>query len=97
MDDLKFEWGAHKNSANQSRHGVFFEQAKTVFGDEHTRLIADLEHFGSEVRFVLLGLSFDSKLLVVCRCIKADECIRIFLARKADKQEREIYQAYRHA
>ena len=41
MNSLKFEWDENKNIANQKKHGVSFEQAKTVFVDELARLIPD--------------------------------------------------------
>ncbi len=41
--------------------------------------------------------SIDSKILVVCHCIREGESIRIIPAREADKQERKVYEGYRHA
>ncbi|WP_353738338.1 BrnT family toxin [Porticoccus sp. W117] len=48
-------------------------------------------------RFILLGTSIESRLLVVCHCVRVNDSIRIISARKADKQERAIYEGYRHA
>ena len=39
MNSLKFEWDENKNILNQKKHGVSFEEAKTVFSDELGRLI----------------------------------------------------------
>ena len=55
MSNIKFEWDAKKASANEKKHGVTFEEARTVFYDENAKLIDD--HSGDEERFVLLGLS----------------------------------------
>jgi len=68
-----------------------------VFTDEYARLIGDPDNSQDEDRFILLGTSIDSKLLVVCHCIREAESIRIISARKADKQERKIYEGYRYA
>ena len=42
MTTLHFEWDEPKASANLKKHGVSFEEAKTVFYDERARLIPDL-------------------------------------------------------
>lgn len=98
MSHLHFEWDANKNASNINKHGVSFEEAKTVFSDEYARLISDPDHSSIvEDRFILLGASIDSKLLVVCHCIREEDSIRIISARKADKHERKIYEAYRYA
>lgn len=97
MEHLNFEWDANKNASNINKHGVSFDEAKTVFTDEYARLIADPDHSEDEDRFILLGTSIDSKLLVVCHCVREGESIRIISARKADKQERKVYEGYRHA
>jgi len=64
MSDLSFEWDPQKNKANFKKHAVSFEEAKTVFTDEYARLIADPDHSDIEERFILLGTSIDSNLLV---------------------------------
>jgi uncharacterized DUF497 family protein len=97
MDNLNFEWDANKSASNIKKHSVSFDEAKTVFTDEYARLIGDPDNSQEEDRFILLGTSIDSKLLVVCHCIREAESIRIISARKADKQERKIYEGYRYA
>ena len=97
MNHLLFEWDEPKNLLNQKKHGVSFDEAKTIFTDQFARLIADPGHSDNEDRFILLGTSISSKLLVVCHCIRTEDNIRIISARKADKQERIIYEEYRHA
>ena len=97
MDRLVFEWDDKKSVSNQKKHGVSFDEAKTVFTDQFARLIADPDHSDDEDRFILLGTSIYSNLLVVCHCIRMDDSIRIISARKADRQERKIYEGCRHA
>jgi uncharacterized protein len=97
MSDIRFEWDPIKDVSNQKKHGISFSEAKTVFSDQFARLISDPDHSEEEDRFILLGTSIDSKLLVVCHCIKTDESIRIISARKAEKPERKIYEEFRHA
>ena len=97
MSYLSFEWDEAKSASNIKKHGVSFDEAKSVFTDQFTRLISDPDHSEIEDRFILLGTSIHSRLLVVCHCIRSNDSIRIISARKADKQEREIYEGYRHA
>jgi uncharacterized DUF497 family protein len=88
MMQLKFEWNARKASANQKRHGVSFEEARTVFLDEHAKLIDDPDHSEVEDRFVLLGLSSTLKVILVCHCYREQgNVIRIISARKASRHE----------
>ncbi len=97
MSTLSFEWDPKKNTENVRGHGITFEEAKTVFTDQYARLIADPDHSDEEDRFILLGTSISSRLLVVCHCIRLNETIRLISARKADKQERRLYEDFKHA
>jgi uncharacterized DUF497 family protein len=65
---LHFEGSALKAAQNLRKHRVAFEEAVTLFSDEHARLIADPDHSATEDRFVLLGLSGRLRLLVVVHC-----------------------------
>ena len=89
---LRFEWDEAKSRINRTRHGVSFEEARTVLFDESARLIADPDHSEGEDRFVLLGFSLKLRLLVVCHCYRRpDDVIRIISARRADQSERREY------
>ncbi len=93
MAELRFEWDSAKDAANKRKHRISFEEAVTVFEDEHALLLEDEEHSEEEERFVLLGLSAASRILIVCHCYReSDEIIRIISARKADRLERREYQ-----
>ena len=97
MERLKFSWDARKNSSNTNKHGISFDEAKTVFLDDFARLIRDPDHSENEERFVLPGYSRKSRLLVVCHCyMEQDDTIRIISARKAEKSERKIYESFRY-
>lgn len=92
MKDIQFEWDENKNKANIKKHKISFEEAKTVFYDEHARLISDPDHSQSEDRFIILGISSVLRLLVVCHCYREQEkVIRIISARKATKNETKSY------
>lgn len=97
MDHLSFEWNSQKDASNRKKHGISFEEAKTAFSDEFARLIADPDHSDTEDRFILLGMSIHSRLLIICHCVREVDRIRIISARKANKREQEIYERYRYA
>jgi uncharacterized DUF497 family protein len=92
MTTLRFEWDERKALANLKKHGVSFEEARSVFVDERAKLIADPDHSESEDRFVLLGLSGSLRLLLVCHCYRtSSNVIRIISARKATAKESKSY------
>lgn len=92
MKNITFEWDASKASANMKKHGVGFDEAKSVFFDENARIIHDSEHSRGEERFAILGLSVIARILVVIHCYrKKDGVIRIISARKATKKESMQY------
>jgi uncharacterized DUF497 family protein len=92
MDDLTFEWDERKNRANQRKHGVSFEEARSVFHDQAAVEYYDDEHTEWEDRFLLLGVSAKLRILLVCHCMREDEgIIRIISARKASRQQQQEY------
>ena len=96
MDYLKFIWDRKKEKANLKKHGISFEEARTTFYDENAIQFFDPDHSDDEDRFILLGTSYKLNTLVVCHCFRDDEkVIRIISARKADKDEVEVYWSYR--
>lgn len=92
MNYINFEWDENKNKSNQQKHGISFNEAKTVFYDDNARLIYDPEHSRDEERYILLGLSSSLRILIVIHAYrKNDEIIRIISARKATKSEIQHY------
>ncbi len=92
MKKLNFNWDRRKAAENIKKHGVAFEEAQTVFYDELAIEFYNDEHSEWEDRFLLLGLSSQLNLLMVCHCYrKSDSEIRIISARKATKNESKRY------
>jgi hypothetical protein len=92
MNEVRFEWDEAKNRENRRKHGVSFEEAQTVFLDENAVRFFDPDHSEDEDRFLMLGISFRLRLLVVCHCFRvSDSVIRIISARKADGREEADY------
>ena len=88
---LKFEWDEDKNRKNRLKHGVDFEEAKSVFDDEYAIQIFDNEHSDYEDRFITVGMSIKYRELFVCYCERAGDVIRIISARKAQNKEKISY------
>ncbi|MBN1275886.1 MAG: BrnT family toxin [Deltaproteobacteria bacterium] len=92
MTEIIFEWDNKKDKTNKRKHGVSFEEARTAFYDENAIQYFDPDHSDEEDRFILLGLSYKLKVLIICHCFREnDSVIRIISARKADKDEEYGY------
>ena len=92
MNEISFEWDENKNSINKEKHGVSFEEAKTVFYDGDALLEYDEKHSEQEERFRILGMSYSGKVLIVVHCIREESIIRIISSRKATDNERKGYE-----
>jgi len=88
---MEFEWDPEKAAANAKKHGVEFSEAMTVFGDPLEATIADPDHFEDEQRFLSIGSSTASRLLVVAYTERAGRT-RIISARESSAQERKHYE-----
>lgn len=90
---INFEWDENKNSSNRKKHGVAFEEARTVFLDEQALLSHDPDHSDEEDRYLLIGLSNQPRALTIAHCYKEeDSIIRIISARKSNKKEIALYE-----
>lgn len=89
---LRFEWDERKDESNQRKHGVSFEEARTVFFDEEAIEYPDPDHSHEESRFLLIGRSFRFRVLLICHCLRNEgSVIRIISARKATRRERTTF------
>jgi uncharacterized protein len=89
---MRFEWDPAKAASNAKQHKVTFEVAKTVFYDDFALQFFDEEHSSREDRFLMLGLSSDARLLLICHCEREEvDVIRIISARKATDSEAQYY------
>ena len=88
---LLFEWNPSKAKKNMKIHGVSFDEASTAFKDTLSLTVYDPLHSEEEDRFVLIGNSFENRLLVVVHTARGDK-IRIISARKTTKNERKQYE-----
>lgn len=92
MNSISFSWDDLKSKTNQKKHGVIFEEAQTVFFDENAIEYFDPDHSEIEDRFLMLGLSYRLRVLVISYSFRKDETeIRIISARRATKKEQKAY------
>ena len=92
MNRMRFEWDDKKEKTNIKKHGISFDEASSAFYDENAIQFFDPDHSQGEDRFILLGISFKLRVLVVCHCFRKEETVvRIISARKADRGEEKEY------
>ena len=88
---LRFDWDPDKPASDERKHGVPFPEAATAFGDPLSITIPDPERSVGEARFVLVGLTYQGRLVVVAHAETVDS-IRIISARPATTAERRSYE-----
>lgn len=93
---IEIEWDPAKARANLRKHGISFDEAKSVFSDHLSLTIIDAAHSDatSELRFLTLGESSPGKLTVVAHTDRNDR-IRIISARRAKPHEIRQYESER--
>jgi uncharacterized protein len=90
---MRFEWDEVKNALNFEKHGVWFEEAQTIWADPQATEFYDPEHSTDEDRFIRVGHSRKERVLLVVFCEKhGGETVRIISARKATPKERNAYE-----
>ncbi len=87
---LVFEWDEEKARPNELKHGVTFEEAKTIFNDPFAVTVPDPDHSEEPQRWLDIGLSAEGRLLVVWYTERG-ESIRIIGSRRATKKEEREY------
>ncbi len=82
-----FEWDPNKAFSNFLKHGVSFDEAKTVFTDKNALIENDVKHSKSEKRIWMIGKSSIGRVLVVLFTERTGS-LRIISARKANDREK---------
>ncbi len=89
---LEFEWDVEKAAINHRKHKVSFDEAVSAFADTLSLTIPDPEHTEGEFRYLLLGMTSKSQLVVVSYT-ERNERIRLISARIATSRERKNYES----
>ncbi len=91
---MNFEWDPEKNRANQTKHGVSFEDAVRVFEAEDEALdLFDELHSDFEDRFMTIG-PIQGGLVLVVWTERVEDTIRVISARWATPGEQRLH--HRH-
>ncbi|MEM8985433.1 MAG: BrnT family toxin [Pseudomonadota bacterium] len=89
MIDEDFEWDDDKAASNFAKHGVSFDDARSVFRDPFAvELVDDRDDYGED-RYILIGMSVSNVVVVVYT--ERNERNRIISARNAEPNERRLY------
>ena len=94
--EIVFEWDAKKARTNFEKHKISFDEARTIFNDPSLVTFHDDFHSEAEERFISIGLSENSRVLLVVHTEREEVAekivIRIISCRKAIPAERKIYE-----
>lgn len=88
---MEFEWDKTKAESNLLKHEVSFDEAKTVFNDPLYIDFYDPDHSDKEDRYIIVGESQRSRLLIVSYT-EREHKTRLISAREATRREREYYE-----
>jgi uncharacterized protein len=88
---MKFDWDKKKAASNLSKHGVSFDEAKTIFDDPLYIDFYDPNHSDEEERYLIIGVSSQGRLLIASYT-ERDESTRLISARVVTRAEREAYE-----
>jgi uncharacterized DUF497 family protein len=88
----RFEWDPIKAVLNERKHGVAFDEARTVFTYPLAGIGPDPDHSSKdEERELIAGYSHQSRLLLVS-FVERGEVVRIISARLLTRYERRLYE-----
>ncbi len=94
--DVAFEWDGRKALRNADKHGLTFDDARTVFFDDQA-LDGESPQPTGEPRHLRLGRTTGGHIAVVVYTLRCHDdetaAIRIISARCASRREREAYHA----
>jgi len=83
---IKFECDVAKATSNIKKHGISFKEAQSVFFDEFAVQFFDYNNSEAEDRFLMLGMSNETNLLLICHCERDEgNTVRVISARKQQK------------
>ncbi|MEK6335137.1 MAG: BrnT family toxin [Acidobacteriota bacterium] len=88
---MEVEWDKAKAAANLAKHGVPFEEGRTIFDDPLYVDFYDPDHSQDEHRYIIIGVSSQGRLLIVSYTQRNDT-IRLINAREVTRSEREAYE-----
>ena len=89
---LVFEWDSKKARSNHRKHGISFDEARTVFEDPLAAIFMDEEHSARENREIIIGNTVLGRLVLVSFTERRQGHIRMISARRATRREQSDYE-----
>jgi uncharacterized protein len=89
---MQFEWDKDKAVSNLIKHGVSFDEAKTVFDDPLFVDFDDPKHSRAEARYLIIGESNQGRLLMTAYTERG-ESVRLISSRLVTPVERKAYES----
>jgi uncharacterized DUF497 family protein len=86
-----FEWDENKNKINLEKHGFEFSLAVEVFSDPNA-IVQFNRQVDNEIRKHIIGKIKNEIIILLVVFTNRNNNIRIISARKANKEERQIYE-----
>lgn len=86
-----FIWDKGNSSKNLIKHNITCQESEEIFSDESQSIIDDELHSKIEKRTLIIGKTFNNKLLLVIFTLRNNN-IRIISARIASKKEKKLYE-----
>jgi uncharacterized protein len=90
-----FEWDIAKARENVRKHGVSFEEAASVFGDDDALIYDDVEHSDEEDRFIIVGVSARERVLLAVYTIRHKQTVRIINSRYPTRHQTRAYEEHK--
>lgn len=88
---MNFDWDESKAQANLAKHGIAFDEAKSVFTDPFYVDFYDPDHSDEEERYIIIGQSQRQRVLVVSYTERQQQT-RLISAREATRREKQAYE-----
>jgi len=88
---IEFEWDQNKAASNFLKHGVSFDEAKSVFDDPIYVDFYDPDQPYNEHRYIIIGHSVKNRLLIVAYAERKNK-ICLISAREATRREKKVYE-----
>jgi uncharacterized DUF497 family protein len=86
-----YTWTEKKNQINKDKHGIYLSEVIDVFDDPNLLEWYDAAHSINEDRYITIGRLHGRVIFFVVTTDKANDEVRLIMARKAEPKEQEAY------
>jgi len=90
IQPVQFLWDRGNIDKNLIKHNVSNEEIEQTFWDDNKKILIDNKHSDYELRHILLGSTFEGRILFIVFTIRMNK-IRVISARDLNKKELNLY------